>query len=783
MYISCNQLKKYIKDSDKINWHEVWKIFTIRSAEIDGVETRGEDIKNVVVGKITSLEKHPTKEKYSVAKIDVGDKEITLISSATNLYEGMLVPCALPGGSLKGLEKVGTVEFQGVNSEGVLASEKELGISDKHLGVMDLGKDVSVDLKPGTDIKSIMPIDDIIIEIDNKSLTNRPDMWGQYGIAREVAAITGHELLPLDLYEDVNGGKELEIKVLDTVNCNRYSGIKIENITEKETDIEKKIMLYYCGMRSISLLVDLSNYLMLELGQPMHTFDAEKINNIVVKNVGTEHIKFTTLDGVERNIAENTLMICDGDTPVAIAGVMGGLNSEIDDNSTSVVLESANFDAASVRKSATAVGLRTEASARYEKSLDPNMTDVAIKRFVKLLKDNDNGIKIASKLTDVYCNKVVESVVTLKKSYLKKFLGFDMEPAKVKEILTSLTFKVEEKADEYVVTAPTFRSTKDISNQSDIVEEISRMYGYENFTPEPLKLDLVAPKGAGKFELEYSLKKAIADLTRFSEIHTYLWYQSDLLNTFKMDKSANLTVVNKAQNNILRDDLSWSMYEQCLLNSKYYNEYGIFEIGTVMRGEDEDRVLSIVNVCPTAKLADNYQALKNNVYTILRKQKGIKVTFEKGEVDKQYLNNAYTLNIKNGNDVIGYISIFDNSYTKECGKKTSIINCEVYVEKLLTIEKEYELYKEPSKYQNVTLDFTVIMEKTENYAELEEKLKEFKKDILVNCKLIDIYMDDKKKVTIRFTIGSNERTLEQAEIQEFKDDFISFIEKTYSIVK
>lgn len=783
MYISCNQLKKYIKDSDKINWHEVWKIFTIRSAEIDGVTTRGEDIKNVVVGKITSLSKHPTKEKYNVAKVDVGDKEITLISSATNLYEGMLVPCALPGGSLKGLEKVGSIEFQGVKSEGVLASEKELGISDKHLGVMDLGKDISASLKTGTDVKSIMPIDDIIIEIDNKSLTNRPDMWGQYGIAREVVAITGYELLPLDLYEDVNNGEELEIKVLDTVNCNRYSGIKIENITKKETDIEKKIMLYYCGMRSISLLVDLSNYLMLELGQPMHTFDAQKISNVVVKNVGTEHIKFTTLDGVERNIAENTLMICDGDTPVAIAGVMGGLNSEIDDNSTSVVLESANFDAASVRKSATAVGLRTEASARYEKSLDPNMTDVAIKRFIKLLKDNDNEIKIASKLTDIYCNKVTESVVTLKKSYLKKFLGFDMEPAKVKEILTSLTFKVEEKDDEYIVTAPTYRSTKDISNQSDIVEEISRMYGYENFTPEPLKLDLVAPKGEGRFELEYSLKKAIADLTHFNEIHTYLWYQSDLLNTYKMDKSANITVVNKAQNNILRDDLSWSMYEQCLLNSKYYSEYGIFEIGTVMRGEGEDRVLSIVNVCPSGKLADNYQALKNNVYAILRKQKGIRVTFEKGEINKQYLNNAYTLNIKNGNTVIGYISIFDNIYTKECGKKTAIINCEIYVENLLTIEKEYELYEEPSKYQNVTLDFTVIMEKTENYADLEEKLKEFKKDILVGYRLIDIYMDDKKKVTIRFTIGSNERTLEQAEIQEFKDSFITFIETKYQIVK
>ena len=248
MYISSNCLKKYIKDSDSIDFNKVWNDFTIHSAEIDSIEEKGKDINNVVVAKIVSLSKHPTNEKYNVAKLDVGFSEITVVSSATNLYEGMYVPCALEGGSLKGLEKVTKVELGGVLSEGVLASEKELGISDSHLGVMDLSKEYKV----GENIKEYIPIDDIIIEIDNKSLTNRPDMWGHYGIAREVAAITGKELMPLDIFDDITNTTPLNIKVEDKENCNRYSGLKISNITKKEATLDMKVMLYYCGMRSIS---------------------------------------------------------------------------------------------------------------------------------------------------------------------------------------------------------------------------------------------------------------------------------------------------------------------------------------------------------------------------------------------------------------------------------------------------------------------------------------------------------------------------------------------------
>jgi phenylalanyl-tRNA synthetase beta chain len=780
MYISCNELKKHIKDSDKIDWLNIWNKFTIRSAEIDGVEVKGNDINNVVVAEIIELRTHPNKEKYNVATLDIGgNNTITVISSAKNLYKGMKVPCALQGGSLKGISIVEKTDFEGVLSEGVLASEKELGISDKHIGVMDL----SSKYVNGTNIKDVMPIDDIIIEIDNKSLTNRPDMWGQYGIAREISAITGHELLPLKIYENINSDKSLEIEIVDKENCNRYSAIRINNISEKESSIDMKIMLYYCGMRSISLLVDLSNYLMLELGQPMHAFDAEKINNIVVRNTGNQKIKFTTLDGIEREVNENTLMIYNKDIPVAIAGIMGGMNSEIDENSTSVILESANFNATNIRKSAISMGLRTEASARYEKSLDPNMTILAIQRFIELLSERNPDLEFGSNISDIYCNKIESSVVNLRKSYLRKYMGFDVEPSKVKNILESLCFRIEEKDDMYIITAPTYRSTKDISNEADIIEEIARIYGYENMAPTPLKLDLVIPHGEGRYELEYNLKREIAVLSNFHEVHTYYWYQNDILNNYGLDKSNNIKVINKSKNNILRDDISWSLFEQCLNNSKYYNEYGIFEIGSCISDESEDRILSILNVCSDNNLENNYIKIKQLIYNIIKHISNKNIEFSPISVERQYIDNNYSLGIKLENETIGFISLFDKKYTKDCGKKVSIIMLEINTEKLLSIKNCDIRYKEPSKYQTVSLDYTVIMKKDDKFDSLKDLLDSYKDDLIISYALQDIYMDENKKITIRYIVGSNERTLTQEDIQSFNDKLISYIEEKYNIVK
>lgn len=773
MYISCNQLKKYIAKSDEIDFMKVAKDFTIKSAEVDSLEVKGDNIQNVIVAEVKSLTTHPENSKYKVAVLDIGNsKEITVVTSATNLYVGMKAPCALEGGSLLGVPKVSKAALGGVTSEGVLASEKELGISDNHLGVMDLDKGYEV----GKNIKDILPIEDIIIEIDNKSLTNRPDMWGYYGIAREVAAITGHELLELPVEKILNDkAKEIKIDIKDKENCNRYSALEISNVTKKETDIDMKIMLYYSGMRSISLLVDLTNYLMLELGQPMHAFDSNKIDEIVVKNTNKEEIEFTTLDGVKRKLPQNTLVICNNEIPVAIAGIMGGLDTEVEGSTTSIVLESANFDGTCLRRSATKMGLRTEAVARYEKKLDPNMTVKAIERFVWLLKKQDENVEITSNLADVYVNKLESKKVILKKEYLHKYMGAEIDSSEITKILKSLMFEVTETEDAFEVLAPTYRSTKDISNPADVIEEIARIHGYNNLKPEPLKLDLVIKHSDGRYKMEYNLKKKVAEKARLNEVHTYLWYELEYLAKLGINKSNNITVINKKDNNILRDDLSLSLLERCFENSKHTQEYGIFEIGSEMR-EKEERHLAILSVCTDNNAQKVYMEMKQLAYEILKEYKNTDVKFEKAESTKEYIDEGYALDILMDEKVVGYIALVKKEISILCSKKTSIVNVQINLDKLIEVKSGEILDKEISKFPVTFLDYTIITDKNDNYYNIEKVLETFKHKYLLGYYLYDIYIDDSKKTTIRFEIGADERTLTREDITELQDMLASHIQ-------
>lgn len=757
MYISCNCLKKYIKNSDKIDFEKLWNDFTIKSAEIDNIIIKGKDISKVVVALVKNITTHKDNDKYKIATLDIGNnKEIIVVTSATNIYEGMIVPCALEGGSLKGLASVKTTEVSGVMSEGVLASEKELGISDSHLGIMDLDKTYKI----GENIKKYIPIDDVIIEIDNKSLTNRPDMWGHLGIARELKAVCGLELVDLKV-ENINNDKDKNISVVveDQINCNRYSAISIENISKKEADLNTRVMLYYCNMRSISLIVDLTNYLMLELGQPLHAFDASNINEIVVKNTGKEKIKFTTLDGENRDIPENTLMIYNKNTPLAIAGIMGGKDAEVTDETKNIILESANFDASCIRKSANVLGLRTEAVVRYEKKIDPEMTSLAIKRFIYLLKQVDIGIKVTSNMTDIYVNKIEQVEIILKKDYLKKYMGFDMQAQEVIKILESLDFKAEESKDVYKVCPPSYRTTKDVVEPADVIEEIARIYGYNNLKAEPLKLDLVINHGDGIYQTEYNIKKMIAQKIKANEVHTYLWYQTDMLNKLNIDKTKNLTVINKKDNNILRDDLNLSLMSVCFENSKHTLEFDIFEIASVINNGFEERHLAVMAESLDSNIEAKYKKIKQLVFDIVKINKNIEVEFVKGSLDKEYLDNEYTLIILVDKKEIGYISLVKKSVSSLCSKKVSIVTLNLNMDKFLDIDEKEVLYKEISKYPNTILDYTIITNIETPYITLDNMLKNISNKNIKKYLLKDIYEDEKKKTTIRFSVGSNHKTL------------------------
>lgn len=774
MLISCNKLKQHIKNAEDIDWVSIWDTFTIRTAEVEGVTTVGNTFDHVVVAEILECEEHPDSDHMHVLKVDCGEKEpIQVVCGAPNVRIGLKTAYVKVGGHIDGME-ITARPLRGVLSNGMCCSGRELHISDNHDGILEL----PTEWKNGTDIKEYLPIDDVIVEIDNKSLTNRPDLWGHYGIAREICAITNHELLPLDLLEIPNDKEDLDIKIKDPELCYRYCGLKIENITNNQTPLDMQIFLYYVGMRSISLLVDLTNYLMLELGQPMHAFDARVVKNIEV-GLANDGDTYKTLDGTERHLTKDMLMIKNGNQYFGIAGVMGGLDSEILPDTTGVFLESATFNAGSIRRSAVALGLRTEASARYEKSLDPNMTDIAIKRLAYLLERENPNMRIVSNLTDIYPKKLQKGQITLDKKTLAIYMGKTLEDKQVITILTSLGFEVTATKDAYDIVVPTFRATKDVKLKEDIIEEIARMVGLENFNPQPLKLDLVPSELETIFEQEYEVKHLLATKYDMHEVHSYLWYDTEMLKELGIAKD-NVKLLGKDSNNILRDDMSFSLLPIVKENFKNENRFNIFEIGTTIVNNTNKRVLSVILAGDEKDLEQTYFKAKQVVKYVYNALKNKTVAITSNENTKTYYDNTLSKKIMLKDQKIGEINVLTKSITNKLAKKKAVVTIDIDFDHYVTLQKEDILSKEVSKYPEVTLDYTIIMN-NQKYAALEEVLKTFRSNLIKDYHLVDVY---ENKYTIRYTVGSDTKTLEQKDLQQFKERFMKHIkDNNFGIVE
>ena len=773
MLISCNKLKTYIKDSEKIDWLKVWDKFTIRTAEVENVKEVGDKFDGVVIAQIVECIPHPDSDHMHILKVNYGASEpIQVVCGAYNVRVGLKTAYIKVGGHIDGIE-IKAKPLRGILSNGMCCSMRELGIGDDHDGIIELPDDVVV----GTDIKDYLPVKDIIVEIDNKSLTNRPDLWGHYGIAREIATITHTEMLPLEMEEIKNDKEDLDIKINNPELCYRYTGLKIDNIKNNKSPLELQIFLYYTGMRSISLIVDLTNYLMLELGQPMHAFDSRVVKNIEVGLANNKDL-FTTLDGVERKLSSENLMIKNNNEYFAIAGVMGGKNSEILSDTTSIFLESATFNAGSVRKTANFLGLRTDASARYEKSLDPNMTDKAIKRLVYLLRKENPDMQIASNLTDVYPNVLNEVNITLHKDLLSKYMGTTLSDESVINTLESLGFKVENTDYSYEVVVPTFRHSKDINIEEDLIEEIARIYGLENFTPKPLKLDLTITEHETTFNEEYEVKSLLATKYDMNEVNSYIWYDTNTLQTLGIKKDG-VKLLGKSENNILRDDLSFSLLNIVEENFKNFSEFSIFEIGTIIKDNLNKRVLSIILCGKEKELEQLYNKAKTVTSYIFKALKHKEITLSNNVNEKEYYDKNLGKIINIDDTKIGTINVLDKIYTNKLSKKKAIVCIDIDFDKYAKLEKDIILEKVVSKYPSVELDYTIIMPTDKKYEDLKEVLKEFKSKLIERNELVSIY---ENKYTIKYVLGSPYKTLEQKDLQTFKERFIAHLkENGYSI--
>ena len=749
--------------------------FTLSTAEVEDIIEKGTDTHGVVVAKILSVENHPTSKKLHLLRVDKGDEVVDIVCGAPNVRVGMKVALATNGGAVCG-HPITPATIAGFTSYGMCCSEAELGISDDNSGIWEITDDIAL----GTDIKTVYDIDDIIFEVDNKSLTNRPDLWSHYGMAREFATISGRELKCPELLDtkQFDGLAPVEVDVKATDLVYRYSAIKVKNVTRKISPVNMRIRLYYCGSRAINFLADLTNYVMMELGQPMHAFDNAKVDKIEVQTFPAG-LNFVTLDGVERKIDENMLMITSADQPVAIAGVMGGDASKIEDDTTSLLLESATFDGVSVRKTTTRLGLRTDASMRYEKMLDPELCKLATERLLKILSDCDSGATVISSFTDAYVKHYPTITLSFDKKYVDRYTGIDISNDKILTTLRALGFVTEFDGENFTVQVPSWRATKDVTIKADIIEEITRIYGYDNFDI----CTSVSPIFPVRKEIlksdEDRMKDILVKSYRLHEVHSYIWSDSKKNEELGITTPENVKIINAQtpDHTCLRVSMIPTLLSFVKENRGYGDSFGIFEIGHTVEGLRADGYCNEQNKLGVALFSKTESeerlflkardAAAELCADILHKE----AEFVSADCDYDFEHPVNSFDITVDGVKIGYLSVPHPTVCENIDKKCAVAFFEISTEKFAAVKAGTVKYAEPSKFPAIEIDITFNANVGDiKFAQICDVAKAASDGMLSEVWLKDIYTaDGVSAVTLRFAFLSKERTLTKQELAPIID--------------
>ncbi|WP_407385413.1 phenylalanine--tRNA ligase subunit beta [Ruminococcus sp.] len=785
MFLSMNWIKDFV-DLSGLDDLKLINQFSLSTAEVENeIQFKGADLSGVVVAEIKSVENHPESKKLHLLKVDIGEEALVdVVCGAPNVRVGMKTAFAKVGAKIGEIE-IAPRPLAGFMSCGMCCSEKEIGISDDHAGIMEITDDV----KNGTDLKEIYAIDDIIFEVDNKSLTNRPDLWSHYGIAREFAAIAQRPLKALS-FDDLSAYDHLpkvDMKIEDPL-CQRYSCLQFENISRSVSPVNMRIRLFYCGMRAINFLADMTNYLMLEMGQPMHAFDSRKVENIRIRRFEKE-FEFTTLDETERHIDTDTLMICNGDEPVAIAGIMGGLDSEIVEDTHTLTLESATFDATSIRKSTVRLAHRTDASMRYEKSLDPELTVAAIARFVYLLKQYDSGVEVVSALTDDYAYHYPQVTLSFDKAYVDRYTGIPIDNDTIVNTLKRLGFGVENSGDEFTVTVPSWRATKDVTIKADIIEEITRIYGYDNFEIHTANAPLFPTRPEIVKKDEDNVKDILVKHFNLHELHSYVWNYADEFKELGIANEGVIKLKNATNPNIetIRKTMIPTQLCQIKSNLGYAPSYGIFEVGRVVTGMTDDNLcieekhLGITLYQKGGNVREQYFKMKAIVETLVDELKHQTVSFKKLSPSFDFEHPVNLNAVLVGDTQIGRIGLIHPSVLKKLDKRASVVFAELDMDRFAAIENASIRYEEPSKFPGIEIDLSFL---TSRFAPIAKAIKNASCKLIKGVDVIDIYeAKENASIAVRLTFSDNTRTLTREEVTVVTDAIIADLEKDGILLK
>ncbi|MFW0862149.1 MAG: phenylalanine--tRNA ligase subunit beta [Candidatus Komeilibacteria bacterium] len=803
MYISLNWLKQYVDVPASLDPKELGLKMTMATVEVEEVKALGADYDKIVVGQVKEIVKHPDADKLQVCQVDIGAKErATIVCGGINLEKDMYCVVALPGAKVRwhgqgDLVELAETKIRGVKSFGMICAAEEVGLDHiftqkEEAEIINLGKG---DFKAGDNIASALHIDDVIYDIDNKSLTHRPDLWSHFGMGREVAAILRKPLKMPDIYEIKEGsGSKLKVEVKDHELCPRYQAVVMSGVKIDESPEWLKNHLQSIGVKSINNIVDITNYVLFDLGQPLHAFDANTIDNKIIVRRANKGEKIITLDKEEYELNEENLVIADSKKAIAVAGVMGGANSEINDNTDTIVIESANFHPANVRRTAMQLGMRTEASMRFEKSLDPELTALALAKAAQLVKELCPDAKVISKVIDIDKSKKDGVIIKLTYPWLIKRIGTDIPLKQVVEILEALQFRVKVKDGDITVTVPSWRATKDISIPEDIVEEVARIYGYDQIPDELPRIQLAQTDIQPIKKAERKAKTILSEHFDLNEVYNYSWQSEEYLKAINLDVKDCISLKNylSPEQQYLRISLIPNLLKNVVDNLRWFDEINIFELGRIFTKQsgkkpvdnDSDKMLpyqpKILSWLRYNK-EDLFYNVKGEIEYLLDK---LAISYKWEKITKhEYYDVNRTLALYAQDELLGYCGVLKNQVLKNLKLKNNITVAEINFSEAIKYIADAKKYIPLAKYPVVTKDFSVILKEDVDWQLLVKDILSLD-DEIKSVDLFDKYHNKKTgefSVAFHVRIYSDNKTLTTKEIEGFTSKIMNLLEKKYKL--
>ncbi len=792
MKVSLNWLKEHVDIS--LSPDELSHVLTMAGLEIEGVETVGQNLDRILVSRILEVRPHPNADRLTLCQVDTGTDTVQVVCGAPNVAEGVLAPLILPGEKLPDGRKMKESRIRGEISKGMLLAEDELGLTDDHTGIMVL-PDAAV---PGTPLSEYLDFPDWIFEV---SITpNRPDCTNVRGIAREIAANTGRSLKPLDRGVNAEGPAVeslTSVTIEDPDGCPRYAAAVVQGVSLGPSPFWVRYRLFHSGVRSISNLVDVSNYVMLEVGQPLHAFDYDRLseNRISVRRA-KENERFTTLDGVARDLDPEILLICDGQKPVALAGIMGGLNSEIYDDTKNILVESAFFDPVTVRRGSKRLGLSTEASYRFERGADIGGAVDALDRTLYLVKLLAGGVA-AKGVVDAYPKPFTAPRISFRPEKTNTLLGTSIPASAMKDYFSALEMETEADGDRLVVTPPTFRV--DIKREVDLVEEVARLYGFDNI---PVIPPSVAPS-EGSLSPDLLLRDRVRAMMKafgFSEIITYSFVSPDSVNALVDDSPGPLKDFTRIMNplsldqSVLRTSLIPGLMETVRYNTLHeMTTLKLFEWGKVFFDREnhvqplEKIHMAGVMVGMRASKAwyederpvDFYDA--KGILTALLKELGVNAARFAREKDLPGYDPGASAAIYCKDARIGQLGLASRGLMDAYDLKIShVCLFEIDVAGLLAVLPQKRTFVPFGRFPAVHRDLSVVLERATECGTVMDIIEKEGGDLIESVEVFDLYEGEridpsKKAVSFKISFRSNQGTLDGEKVNGLYEKIVKTI--------